>query len=453
MANERVRKIYEFLAVSGQGKKQSAFGAFQPQADIDVREKCQVTITENVARDPQYDCDGVDLIREAIRTRYVNISLDYQDGFTPQQAARWFAYLTGTAASATGTADTNEVQTLTRTGTVSGGTFTISLTHEGKTGTTEAIAYNATNSEILAALNKKTGTATAMGKLLKVGDVSVGGTWGTAISLTFAGRYAGANMTAVTVDTTNLTGSTPGITVATTTQGSNKFHALTRSTDGTLPPFSIIVGDKNDAYNDFMYGDCVVDSITISLEQAGGAVAKMQVNLFANYTPQRLTSYSAPACVNISPLKVEDCKVKINGTFETPDVASLTAAFNNNVPVDAAFGYDDIDITTAFQRGDIPTQNFTASIYGSPDTALYQLAEAEETDGNDTDFTLYLGQGGNRLQIAGADTKIKFQQNRLGYAGALQQSTINIEATPYNSPPLTYGAYLSQTASFLVAST
>jgi hypothetical protein len=40
----------------------------------------------------------------------------------------------------------------------------------------------------------------------------------------------------------------------------------------------------------------------------------------------------------------------------------------------------------------------------------------------------------------------------MGFAGALRQSTINIEATPYNSPPLTYTASISQTETFLTAS-
>jgi hypothetical protein len=451
MPNERVRQIYNYIAVSGVGKTQSAFGAFQPNADIDVRDKCEITITDNVDRDPEYDCDGVDLIREAIRTRDTVITLNYNDGFTAQMAARWFAYLQGAATAPSGST-ANEVQTLTRSGTVSGGTFTISFTHEGKTGTTDAIAYDATNAQILAAMLKKTGTANAMGKLFKSGDITIGGTWGTAITLTFAGRYAAANVGAVTIDATALTGSTPGITVATTTQGSQKSHAIARSTDGTLPLFSLITGDKNSDYNAFKYGDAVVESVVVNIDQTGSANATMTVIIYCNYTASREAGYTVPACVNITPIKVQDCKVKIAGSWETSDVQSLVATFNNNIPREAAFAYDDIDISVGYQRGDQPTQGFTASVYGSPDTALYQLAENEEVDGNDTDFTLYLGHTGDRLTIAGADTKIKFQDTRIGYAGALAQSVINIEATPYNSPPLTYTASLSQSDTFLTAS-
>jgi hypothetical protein len=451
MANERVRQIYQYVAVSGAGKKQSAFGVFMPNADIDVREKCEVTISDNVDRDAQYDCDGVDLIREPIRTRDTVVELNYNEGFTPQMLARWLAYKEGAAAAPSGST-VNEVQTFARTGTVSGGTLTWSYTIEGKTGTTEAIAYNATAAQIQTAMLKKTGTANAMGKLFKAGDVVVSGDWTGGIVLTFGGRFAAAVIPAPTVGVGSLTGSTPGISVTETAAGSQKSHAITRSTDGALPLFSIVVGDKNSAYDHHKYGDAVVNGITFSTEQAAGALVQMTVSILCNYTPEKESGYSVPACVNISPLKVEDCKVKIAGTWETPDLAALSGNLNNNVPREAAFAYDDIDVSTAYQRGDRPTQGWTASVYGSPDTTLYQLAEAEETDGNDTDFTVYFGQPGNRVAIAGADTKIKFQQNRMGFAGALRQSTINVEATPYNSPPLTYTASISQTETFLTAS-
>jgi hypothetical protein len=399
MANERVRAIHQFVSVSGAGKKQSAFGAFQPNADLDVRDKCVVTISDNVNRRIERDCDDVDIIREPILDRDTVITLDYtQNGINAQMLARWFGYLLSTAAAPTG-ATTNEVQTLTRSGTVSGGTFTITLVHEGKTGVTEAIAYDASTAVILAALLKKTGSATAMGKLLKSGDVTVGGDWTAGITLTFAGRMAAANMALVTIGNGSITGGGT-IVAAQTTAGDQRLHVFTRTTDATLALFSLITGDKNGAYDDFKYGDCVVDNIAITTEQAAGALLGVIVTIFCNYTPSREAAYSAPACVSISPIKVEDCKVKT----------------------------------------------------GSPDTALYQLAVAEETDGNDTDFTLYLGQMGNRMTITGADTKIKFQNQRLGFAGPLRQSTINIIATPYNSPPLTYSASVSQTATYLTAS-
>lgn len=450
MPNTRVRAIYEYVAVSGAGKRQSAFGVFQPNADIDTRDNCRVTVSDNVNRRIEYDCDGVDIRNEAILNRDTQIVLDYTEGFTPQIFARWAAYKESAAAAPSGST-ANEVQTFTRTGTVSGGTFTLSYTIEGKTGLTEAIAYDADAATIQAAMLKKTGTATAMGKLFRTGDVVVTGDWTGGIVFTFGNRFAAANVPAPTIDNTAITGGGT-VGVAESTAGSQKTHAISRSTDGTLALFSLITGDKNSAFDHFKYGDCVVDSINPTFSQEAGALVGLTVTIFANYVPEREASYSVPACVNITALKTEDCKVEIDGSFETPDVASLAAVFNNNIPRDAAFAYDDIDVSVAYQRGDQPTQDFTLSIYGTPDAAVYQLAEAEATEGNEVEFVLYMGNPGNRVIITADNAKIKFQSNKTGEAGALRQKTININATPHGTPPLSYSAVISQTATFLTAS-
>ena len=103
---------------------------------------------------------------------------------------------------------TAEVQTLTESGTISGGTYTITFNGQ----TTAAIAYNATAATVQAALE-------ALSNVVP-GDIAVtGGPVDTAaLTLTFYGNLIG-NVNQVTVDTTNLTGTTPGITVATATGG------------------------------------------------------------------------------------------------------------------------------------------------------------------------------------------------------------------------------------------
>src|SRR5690349_11723985 len=135
MANQRWRKIHQFLAVSGQGKVQSAFDVFMPNSDLDTRDACDIEQSDVVERRQEYDCDGVDLADEPIIRRFTQFRLTYSK-INAQILARWDAYKEGVAGASSG-AVANEVQTLTRNGTVSGGTFTISLTVEGKTGTTE----------------------------------------------------------------------------------------------------------------------------------------------------------------------------------------------------------------------------------------------------------------------------------------------------------------------------
>ena len=447
MPNTRWRKIHQFLAVSGQGKVQSAFDVFQPNADLDTRDACDIEQSDNVNREPEYDCDGVDLINEPIRSRFTQFRLTYNK-INAQILARWIAYHQGTAGASSG-AVANEVQTLTRNGTVSGGTFTISLTHEGKTGTTEAIAYDASTATILAALLKKSGSANAMGKLLKPGDVTVGGTWGTAITLTFAGRYAAANMTEVTTDDTNLTGG-GSLDVATSTPGDSELHAISRTSDGSLPVFSIATGDKNESVATQKYGNCSVDSISWTGEQGQNLQVTVVINAY--YVPESEDStFDVPACTNITPIKVQDCRISINGTYQTGDVYRIAGELNNNIPTEAGFGFDDIDQTVAWQRGDIPTQTFPMSIYGSSDDALYTLCADEETQA-EVAVVQYFGFGGNRVTITASTAQLMFQQNRLSFEGALRQSCINLTASPHGSPPLTYAYNGSQTASFLVAS-
>jgi hypothetical protein len=101
----------------------------------------------------------------------------------------------------------NEVQTVTITGSPTGGTFT--LTWSGQT--TAAIAYNATAATVQAALEALSNIAP--------GDVVVTGNAGGPYTLTWGGTQLGENVAAPTA-TASLTGGTsPGVTIATTTAG------------------------------------------------------------------------------------------------------------------------------------------------------------------------------------------------------------------------------------------
>lgn len=102
---------------------------------------------------------------------------------------------------------TNEVQTATITGAPTGGTFT--LTFSGQT--TAAIAYNATAAAVQAALEALSN--------VNPGDITVTGNAGGPYTLTFGGQYLGDNVASITA-TASLTGGTsPGVTMATTTAG------------------------------------------------------------------------------------------------------------------------------------------------------------------------------------------------------------------------------------------
>jgi hypothetical protein len=98
--------------------------------------------------------------------------------------------------SLTLTALTDEEQTITKSGTVTGGTFTITYSAQ----TTSAIAYDATAATIQTALEALSNLAP--------GDVEVygGPISTTAVTIVFKGTLAGTNVAAITVDSTSLTG-------------------------------------------------------------------------------------------------------------------------------------------------------------------------------------------------------------------------------------------------------
>ncbi|MGW0948431.1 phage tail tube protein [Streptomyces sp. NPDC002623] len=107
-------------------------------------------------------------------------------------------------------AGTDEVQTVTITGTPTGGTYT--LTFNGQT--TAGIVYNATFSQVQSALE-------ALSNIAPGDVVCAGGPHpGTAVTVTFGGAYDGTDVPQMTASAASLTGgSSPAVTVTTTTPG------------------------------------------------------------------------------------------------------------------------------------------------------------------------------------------------------------------------------------------
>ena len=96
----------------------------------------------------------------------------------------------GTAGSGT----VNEVQTIYKSGTVSGGTFTVSFAGQ----TTAAVAYNVSAADLQTALENLSNVVP--------GDVTVTGTAGNNYILRWAGNYAAQDVAAVTIGNGSITG-------------------------------------------------------------------------------------------------------------------------------------------------------------------------------------------------------------------------------------------------------
>ncbi|MFD6770601.1 hypothetical protein ACFWC6_30760 [Micromonospora chalcea] len=132
----------------------------------------------------------------------------YPDGNIPSGAT--IALVTATNRYAPYGGSTEEVQTVTITGTPTGGTYT--LTYSGQT--TAAIPYNATAAQVRTALEALSNVG--------AGNVTTSGGPhpGTAVSVTFTGALANTNVAQMTASGASLTGgSSPTVTVTTATGG------------------------------------------------------------------------------------------------------------------------------------------------------------------------------------------------------------------------------------------
>ena len=444
MANSRWRKLDQFLVVSGVGKKQSGLGSFLADADLDTRENCEIEIDLEIERGQERSCDNRDLTGEPVRRRYRKLRLTYQNP-TPQQLFRMIAYKEGAVTAPVGTA-ADEVQKLTRTGTVAGGTFTLSLTLEGRSGITKPIAFDANPATILAAINDN---AKTLGKIIKPGDAAVSGDWTTGIVIAFQKRLRRAALPLLIVSNTAITGG-GSVTVTRTTTGGQKKHTAQRSADGTKPPFTMATGDSNGSIATAKYGDAAVDSLDFTTDTDKTNVSMVAV-ICTSFNPDLVTNFAVAPCVKLPAVRVEDTRIKINGQFEQRDVVNHAVKLSDNIPTKAAFVYDDIDLSAPFLCGDQPTQDFTTEFFGDRNHPLYTLAENENISGNEVEFITHFGNPGNRVSIIAPETKIKPQAQLDGFSGDANQSTVKIAGTPYaiTGLPVVYEFYGDQNVAFL----
>ena len=132
--------------------------------------------------------------------------------------------------SVTTTGGTAEVQTVTISGTPTGGTFTISV---GNWGTTTPLAYNATSATVQTALRNATGL-----------DIAVTGSAGGPYTVTYP--VAAGDVSDATADGSALTGGTsPAAAVTITTPGVTGINStgVGSGTGRNLRPFFIVLKD------------------------------------------------------------------------------------------------------------------------------------------------------------------------------------------------------------------
>lgn len=177
---------------------------------------------------------------------------------------------------------TAELQTMTATGTVSGGTYT--LTFNGQV--TAPIAYNASAAAVQAALE-------ALSNIVP-GDVLVGGGPfpATPLTFTFFGNLSG-DVAQLSVQTAGLTGSTPGAGIATTTPG------VAGAADGRQTAANIV--GLNDT---FLPWQLMERDVEVAALYIGTAVQGWCLELNAAGTEVVLTNTTADAMRSVKGLDV-----------------------------------------------------------------------------------------------------------------------------------------------------
>lgn len=171
-------------------------------------------------------------------------------------------------------AGTDEVQTLTKAGTVSGGTFDLNVLGVDVL----ANAWNITASALQTAVRAAIAASAASDAYKAIGDsltITGGPIASTAFTVTFNGEL-GADVPVIVADVTSLTGAGAGITVATSPAGA------AGATDGrgdtanivgicnTFLPWQLIEGDREVAV---IYEASVVQANCIELDAAGASIA------------------------------------------------------------------------------------------------------------------------------------------------------------------------------------
>lgn len=440
MANSFQNRKF-FLAYPNEFEIQSAWDTAVVNADIDARHPMVTPTWPSSQRtyEDTPDCSGEYLIARDLTSRLKRLRFSFNPN--AQMLAGWLAMAYGAAAAPSGT-PADETQTLTVDAT--GGTFTISFSHEGLTGTTEAIAYNATAATVQAALNAirsvRQGTQNAA-------NIAASGTLAGGMTLTFQNKLAKTNVGLLTTNAGSLTGGASTATIAPGTAGANKLHTITRSTSDQPPQTSLIYGFDGDSTNPKKIKNVVVNEITITGSVRGRVT--VELDLISTW-PFDAGVYSAPACINFAPITTKDCRLLINSAYYAETLRDFRFTYSNNIITgDDSFPFDDID-AIRLEKAD-RTSSFTFTVLGSDGDTLYDLGETEPEE----DVTLHIGPGGDRVSIIAPSTKLIVSDPDIIFVGDASRSAYTIDGTPFldealSNTPDYIEARIAQTVQYLL---
>jgi hypothetical protein len=225
------------------------------------------------------------------------------------------------AKSSNSVAGTNEVQTITITGTPTGGTF--KLRFRGQT--TTALDFDSTSSEIDTALE-------ALGAIAPGEVTCAGGPLpGSAVTVTFSGQYAAENVPMIEPVDVALTGGTaPAVAVTASTPGVPAIGTHVITPADTLP--WITVEERvSVGFESFQYTDAQVNSLRLEADATGFLMGT--ASLAALSQTSGFTEQTDPAW-DTSPMIVgSQIEVSFNGS-PFLGAKSMNFEINNNMELD-----------------------------------------------------------------------------------------------------------------------
>lgn len=417
MSNETFRNRRLVLAIAP---------AFPVQAAFDVPFDPDIITLRHPQTEPQFvstlktkdeikDCSGEYLLVRKITSRISQFTFTYDA--TAKTGAGWLAEGFGVAGAPSGTPQ-NETQVLKTTNTAGSPTF--GLDFEGLADVCSGLAVNSTPAQVVAALQKmrpvKTGNISATGVALN----DTGG-----VTVTFINKLGFANIPLLVPHENGATGGTTTVTAG--QNGANKLHHITRMTGEIPVKFCVISGFEGATGGAKLYRNLIVGSVTIRAVKRGKVTITVVAYGSADY--EVLPDYVMPACVNVDPIMVADCRLKLAGNWITDDLQEFSytygIGFDPNDPDN--FPFDDIEIDE-LEKGD-RTSVFTMQIMGNDTTPIFQTIEAA-VNGYKAAVELYVGQPGERFAIFATNAQLELDDNPITFIGGKNKSAFNITATP-----------------------
>lgn len=426
------------LAYAPDGRRQSAIGTALLSAlltaAMPVTSRNYPDVTENV--EEIFDCTGEEILDELVTRRIARLSIEFD------VSAKFLAWLTafgfGVAASPSGGAAANEVQTITIDAT--GGTFTITVpTYDGlPAGTTPALAWNASAATVRAALEAIVGEGNVAVSLASL-----------VYTITFQNDLASFNMPALTTNAALLTGGASTAVVATTTPGTNYSQAISRIGVGTYqgPLTSIIVGFRGSSRDPVMWRDVGVNSFEVNW-RAGEKVTG-RAELVGNADLVAVPGFTLPNCEDVTAIRASQVRLTHDGVI-IPNRAGQLTYSNEFLTGDNPYTTDDIDIQN-LERADRRRQAISYQVLGEPGDALYVAAQARTV----VALGLRIGRAGDNVLYQTPTSRTVFDTPRLGFEGEARSSQIRLRNLLYkqsgnSATPINAVANVNQSTAFLL---